>query len=88
MWLNMDADREWKPRWGLPAAVTDAVETAEKVADAAKEEADHIVKEMICLRTAMMRILNSFPDAAKAVTAMFMEITRLGALPPWMREGS
>ena len=88
MWLNMDADTEWKPRWGLPAAVTDAVETAEKIMAAAKEEeADHLVKEMICLRTALMRVLNSFPDAAKAVTAMFMEITRLGALPPWMREG-
>ena len=87
MWLNMDADNEWKPRWGLPAAVTDAVETAEKVADAAKEEADHVVKEMICLRTAMMRVLNRFPEAAIAVMEMFREIRHKKANPEWAHEG-
>ena len=58
-----------------------------KVAEGAKEEADHVVKEMICLRTALMRVLNRFPDAAKAVTDVFLEITRLGGLPEWARGG-
>ena len=87
MWLNMDANTIWKPRWLVRAVVADAVETAEKVMEGAKEEADHVVKEMICLRTALMRVLNRFPDAAKAVTDMFLEITRLGGLPEWARGG-
>lgn len=74
--MNMDYDLVWKPRWQLRPAVEDAVETAAKAADATKTSAKMTEREMIDLRTAMMRVLNRFPDALKPAREMFIEITQ------------
>ena len=87
MWLNMDANTIWKPRWLVRAVVADAVVTAETDTEAASSNAAEAAREMIDLRTAMMRVLNRFPEAAIAVMEMFREIRHQKANPEWAHEG-